>query len=369
MTKTILFLCGGKSDEHEISLLSCKGILDALDRSRFSPLIVGISKTGIWHLEAEKNYFEGEFRADDIRLNLSAPEVTLAPFVTPDGRGALELSGRRITFDAVFPILHGKFGEDGTIQGLLDIVGIPYVGAGCGSSWICMDKVLTKTLCLSAGIAVTPFTWLANPQELGAKRTEIERLGFPLFVKPSRQGSSVGVSKVNSPSELASAIQYAFQYDSKVLIERGIVGRELECSVLGLNASPRASLPGEIIPSAKVGWYSYEAKYLMEDGAETRVPALLSPEKVREVQTLVDRVFQLLECDGMARIDLFLEETSGTLFLNEANTLPGFTPISMYPKMWQASGLSYSLLITELIDLAFQRAAREAKLVPPPKPT
>jgi D-alanine-D-alanine ligase len=202
---------------------------------------------------------------------------------------------------------------------------------------------------------VTPFTWVSDPSELAAKKSEIAALGFPLFVKPSRQGSSVGVSKVTSSEALEKAVHFAFRFDSKVLIERGITGRELECSVLGLNASPRASVPGEIRPSEKVGWYSYEAKYLMDDGAETIVPASLPPARAKEIQDLACQIFRLLECDGMARIDLFLEKDTDKLFFNEANTLPGFTPISMYPKMWEASGLSYSELIGALIDLAFAK--------------
>ena len=358
MKKTILFLCGGKSEEHEISLVSCKGVLDALDRDRFQPLVVGISKRGVWHLEDEKTFFLGELRADRIRLNESAPVVTLSPYSTLTGSGRLEAEGKVFEFDAVFPVLHGTFGEDGTMQGLLDIVGVPYVGPGCGSYWICMDKVLAKTLCVQGGVAVAPFVWVTRENQIDDKMDDIRAMGLPLFVKPACQGSSVGVSRVTSLDGLSTAVRTALKHDRKCLIERGIAGREIECAVLGLNGTPRASMPGEVRPSPKIGWYSYEAKYLLSDGAEILIPAPLEPEIRTKIQEFACRVFQLLECDGMARIDLFLEHGTGKLFLNEANTIPGFTPISMYPKMWQASGLGYSDLITELIRLAFLRAGK-----------
>jgi D-alanine-D-alanine ligase len=359
MIKDILFLCGGRSDEHEISLISAKCALEALDRTLFRPLLVGISKKGVWHLCDEKNFYLGEFRADKIRLNEDAPEVTLAPYPGADGRGKLIANGRALGFDAVFPILHGQFGEDGTLQGMLDLVSVPYVGSNCGASWICMDKVLTKNLCVSAGIAVCEYVWLGSADELPSKMAAIEKLGATVFVKPSRQGSSVGVSKVTSKADLKKAVEFAFKYDTKVLIERGIDGREIECAVLGLSKQAQVALPGEIVPSSKVGWYSYEAKYLMDDGAEALTPAPLDPAKTKEVQDFALKVFRLLECDGLARVDLFLERKTGKVYLNEVNTLPGFTPISMYPKMWQSSGLSYQALVTKLIELAFQRLGQK----------
>lgn len=356
--KTLLVLCGGKSDEHEISLISAKCILDALDRRELTPLVVGISKRGVWHLEDEKTFFTGELRADRIRLNESAAAVTLAPYVGADGRGKLVSGTREIGFDAVFPVIHGKNGEDGTLQGLLDLVGVPYVGPGCLSSAVCMDKAIAKALARDAGIPVADYVVLTDPKELPAKRDAIRKLGFPCFVKPSRQGSSVGVSRATSEAELAKAVETAFRHDTKVLVERGISGREIECAVLGLNQSPRASLPGEIVVSKKVGWYSYEAKYLMADGAETVAPAALDAPTTKAVQELALRAFRALECDGMARVDLFLEHGSGKLYLNEANTIPGFTPISMYPKMWEASGLPYPKLISELVRLAYVRLGK-----------
>lgn len=358
MAKDILFLCGGRSDEHEISLISAKCALDALDRSLFKPIVVGISKKGVWHLCDEKTFFLGEFRADKIRLNEDAPQVSLAPYPSKDGQGQLFCNGKTITFDGVFPILHGQFGEDGTLQGMLDLVGVPYVGSNCGASWICMDKVLTKNLCANAGIAVSDYVWLSSIDELPGKMATIEKLGQTVFVKPSRQGSSVGVSKVTTKAELKKAVEFGFKYDTKVLIEQGIDGREIECAVLGLNKSAQVALPGEIVPSSKVGWYSYEAKYLMSDGAEALTPAPLDAAQTKEAQEFALKVFRLLECDGLARVDLFLERKTGKFLLNEVNTLPGFTPISMFPKMWQTSGLSYQNLVTKLIELAFQRLGK-----------
>ena len=356
--KTLLILCGGRSEEHEISLISAKCILDALDRKVFSPVVVGVTKKGVWHLEEEKSFFHGEVRADKIKLNESAPTVTLAPYATREGRGLLLADGKKVEFDAVFPIIHGTFGEDGTLQGLLDIVGVPYVGSGCGASWICMDKVLAKTLCKDAGIDVADYVWVTSVEEAEAKSKAIAALGETVFVKPSRSGSSVGVSRVTEKAQLLPAVKEALRHDTKVLVEKGIKGREIECAVLGSWKSAKASLPGEIVVSKKIGWYSYEAKYLLKDGAETLAPAPLDDKTTQRVRDFALKVFRHLECDGMARVDLFLEEGTGRIFLNEVNTIPGFTPISMYPKMWEATGMKYAELITELVRLAFARTGR-----------
>ena len=356
--KSVLILCGGRSAEHEISLISAKAIIDALDRKQFSPIIIGISKKGVWHLEEETSFYEGEFRADKIRLNEKRPTVLLQPFTDSKGRGVLLCEGKTLPFDVAFPMLHGQYGEDGTIQGVFSTIGVPYVGASPGASALCMDKVLLKALCRTAGIPVADFVWLSSPSELKAKKAEIERLGFPLFAKPPTQGSSVGVSKVTKMADLAAAVDTCFKYDSRCLLERAIVGREIECAVLGLHGKAKVALPGEIIPSPKIGWYSYEAKYLLADGAETVGPASLDPVLTKKVQDMALHVFNVTECDGMARVDLFIEKGSHTIYLNEPNTIPGFTPISMYPKMWQASGMSYAELVTALLNLAFEKAAR-----------
>ena len=357
MKKNLLILCGGKSDEHEISLISAKCVLDALDRSKFNPYVVGISRSGIWYLEDEKDFYSGELRADKIKLNQERPKVSIAPY-SEEGKGTLKWETGSLHFDVVFPILHGPFGEDGTLQGLLDIVGVPYVGSNCGSSWICMDKALAKTMCAYHNIPVADFVTINTIDEVETKASAIKALGHPVFVKPCRQGSSVGVTKVNNASELSAAVSEALKFDSKCLIEKGIRGREIECAILGLNRTAEAALPGEIVPSPKIGWYSYQAKYLLDDGAQIIVPAKLDPSQVKAVQAFALRVFQTLECDGMARVDPFMEQGTDRLYLNEANTIPGFTPISMYPKMWQASGLSYPDLITRLIELAYSRLGK-----------
>ena len=353
--KTVLILCGGKSEEHEISLISAKGILAALDRKKYKPLIVGISKQGIWYLEEESSFFIGQFQADQIALNEKAPTVTFVPFSNDKKQGTLLSENRSYIFDIVFPILHGRFGEDGTLQGMLDIMGVPYVGSNCGSSWLCMDKILTKTLCEKAGIATAKFTWVESLEDLERVKPTLLELKYPLFVKPPRQGSSVGVSKVSAPEELSAAVVKALTFDSKCLIEEGINGREIECAVLGLHGKAKVAVPGEIIPNSKIGWYSYEAKYLMPEGAETKVPTDLDAKHTKLIQDFALKAFNCLQCDGMARVDLFLEHNTHKIYLNEINTIPGFTPISMYPKMWQASGISYSELISELLNLAEQR--------------
>lgn len=358
MIKTVLILCGGRSDEHEISLISAKHILAALDRKHFTPIVVGISKEGIWYLEKEHSFYVGHDRADKIGLNQQAPRVTIAPYTEHNGKGQLHTEAGSIEFDVVFPILHGPYGEDGRLQGMLDMIGIPYVGAGCGSSWICMDKVLTKTICRMNGIKIADFVCVLSLSDLNTKANEILNLGDTLFVKPARLGSSVGITKVEGQENLPKAVELALRYDSKVLIEQAIVGRELECGVLGLHREAKASLPGEIVPSPEIGFYSYEAKYILEDGAKLYAPADLDPKTTKAAQSFCLKTFDLLECDGMARIDFFLEKETDALVLNEVNTIPGFTPISMYPKLWQFCGVSYSELMTELISLAFRRTKR-----------
>lgn len=355
--KTVLLLCGGKSGEHEVSLVSAKCVLDAIDRKKFKVLLVGVSKSGVWHFEDEKNFYTGDLRADKIALNEKAPTVTIAPFAK-NGKGQLLCEGKTYEFDVVFPIIHGPFGEDGTLQGFFDIVGVPYVGSNCGGSWIGMDKLLTKTLCQREDIPVADYVYLSTVEELTEKEREIKKLKLPLFVKPNRMGSSVGISKVTDLKNLPKAVTEALKWDNKCLIETGLNGREIETAVLGLSGSAKVALPGEIIPSPKIGWYSYDAKYVLSDGAETKVPADLDPATTKRVQEFALKVFRVLELDGMARIDLFLEHGTGKLYLNEPNTIPGFTPISMYPKMWQASGLSYPDLITELLALAEKRLKR-----------
>lgn len=352
MNQTILILCGGKSQEHEISLISAQCILQALDRKKFTPLLVGISKKGQWFLEEEDSFFEGQLKADSIKLNENRPEVSISPYLSESGRGQLLCEGQKLFFDIAFPILHGPFGEDGTIQGLFDLIGVPYVGSRCASSALCMDKALTKQVAMLSGVSVVESVVLHSLSDLAQQSEAIEKLGFPLFVKPARMGSSVGVSKVKQGSELHPAVKRAMEVDSKVLIEKGITGREIECAVLGRGSEAQVAIPGEVVPHPEVGWYSYDAKYLMPEGAKVVIPAPLPAEKLKELQACALKVFLALECSGLARIDFFVEHSTQKIFLNEVNTMPGFTPISMYPKMWQASGKSYSDLLTEVIGFA-----------------
>lgn len=358
--KTCLIICGGRSHEHEISLISAKCVLDALDRSLWTPLVVGISKKGIWYLEEEQTFTLGECRADKIQLNEKAPTVSLSPFLQ-NGRGELFSGGKTYGFDVAFPILHGPFGEDGTIQGLFDIVGVPYVGSGCESSALCMDKALTKALCEREGIRVAPSVTVHSLNDVDSKWSAIETLGPLWFTKPARLGSSVGISKVTDPQKLRAAVTVALSFDFKCLIEKGIEGREFECALLGNRHSALASIPGEVIPNKEIGWYNYEAKYLLKDGAKTEVPAKLEANTTLAIQAFCKKIFQILECNGMARVDLFMENKTGHLYLNEVNTVPGFTPISMYPQMWAATGLPYPKLINRLFELAACQTTERAK--------
>lgn len=351
--RKVLILCGGQSDEHEISLISAHGVLAALNRQDYEPLVVGISKTGRWHFCDPEGFSVGEIRADSIRLDETAPVALLNPRAV-DGRGQLVVNDQTHDFDVVFPILHGPNGEDGTIQGLFEILSVPYVGADVAASANCMDKERTKTLAVGAGIPVAPWVTLTPGDTVEEQRAAIEALTTPWFVKPASTGSSVGVHKVERWQDLAAAVEDAFRFDNKVLVEQGIAGREIECAVLGLHHAPEVSFPGEIIVSPAAGFYSYAAKYLLADAARTEAPATLTVSERRAVQQLVARAYQVLEVDGMARVDVFLT-SSGAVYLNEINTIPGFTPISMYPQMWEASGLAYDQLISRLLELAFAR--------------
>jgi D-alanine-D-alanine ligase len=355
-------LFGGRSGEHEISLRSARSVVEAIDRSKYEVSLIGIDKGGRWHLLDEARF----------RQITDAPLPVLADgaseVVMPPVPAAGELidparpSARVERHDVIFPVLHGPYGEDGAIQGLLELADVPYVGAGVLGSAVGMDKDLQKRLLDAAGIPVVPFvtvtrhSWEADP---GAVRTQAAALGLPLFVKPANLGSSVGVSKVKTLDTLAAAVATALEYDNKLLIEAGMHAREIECAVLG-NEQPEASLPGEICPQGE--FYSYAAKYIDETGAVLRIPAPLTAEQIATVRALAVRVFQTLDCAGMARVDFFLEHGSGQFYVNEINTIPGFTSISMYPKLWEASGLAYRDLISRLIDLACERHAQRARL-------
>ncbi|MBI4082328.1 MAG: D-alanine--D-alanine ligase [Candidatus Lambdaproteobacteria bacterium] len=371
MTQTIGILCGGRSGEHEVSLQSALSIHGALDRSRYAPLLVAIDKAGRWRCGSPEALVLDP--QDPARIRL-APETPEAGQVVPLSEGGRLLLldrpayAERARLDAVFPIIHGTDGEDGALQGLLRMLDVPFVGCDVLGSAIGMDKDVAKRLLAQAGLACAPWQTLRAP-ELAAPEAAgrwfdrlRERFGLPLFIKPARLGSSVGVSRVEAPQAFVRAVAEALRYDEKVLVEQAVPGREVECSVLGSfygKEAPRASLPGEVRPVSD--FYTYRAKYLDAEAAELVVPVRLGDELERRVQALAVRVFDVLECEGMARVDLFLKQ-DGALVVNEANTLPGFTAISMYPKLWAASGLPYPALLTRLIELAFERQRRRAAL-------
>ena len=358
MTVNIGIICGGRSGEHEVSLQSALGIYHALDRSRFNPLLLAIGPDGIWYAGTAEALIEHPADPARIRLRQNAEAVLLRN----DGDEGVVV--RQDTNDevarvsVVFPIVHGTDGEDGALQGMLRILGLPTVGSGVLGSAIGMDKPVMKRLLKDAGLPTARWTVIREPENGAARFAELEQVwGLPLFVKPAALGSSVGISRVAQQAEFAPALEEAFRYDRRVIVEEAIAGREIECSVLGNPVPsrwpPRASVPGEIVPKPG-GFYSYAAKYLDPEGAALVAPAELDAETMGRVQELALAVFDTLEAEGMARVDLFLRADGG-LVVNEINTLPGFTPISMYPRLWELSGLSYSELLSRLVDLALER--------------
>jgi D-alanine-D-alanine ligase len=376
-------LFGGRSGEHEVSLLSAASVLGAIDRERFDVTPIGITKEGRWLTSASaEKLLRGEFTSAK-HLRAGDPEATpgaallakgesivippvpgdaLAPFNVPQRR----LEDRAINVDVVFPVLHGTFGEDGTIQGLLELADLAYVGSGVLGSAAGMDKDVMKRLFRDAGLAlVRHLTFLRADWEKDSKRVrkEVEKkLNYPLFVKPANMGSSVGVGKARDRKELEKAMDEAAAYDRKIVIEEGVGGkdrkaREIECSVLG-NDRPEASIAGEVIPSKE--FYDYEAKYLTE-GSELLIPAKLNKKQMQQVQEMAVQAFLAVDCAGMARVDFLMDPKTEKIYVNEVNTIPGFTAISMYPKLWAASGLPYPKLIDRLIQLALERHAEKKK--------
>jgi D-alanine--D-alanine ligase len=309
----VAVIYGGRSGEHEVSILSATSIMKALNRDRYNVIEYFISKEGKW----------------------SPGPILPEPFGNPG-------------IDVVFPVLHGTFGEDGTMQGLFELADLPYVGAGVLASSTAMDKEIAKLLCRAAGQPVVEYILAGKDFDCGRNP-----FGYPVFVKPANMGSSVGVSKAKNCAELSAAVQTALQYDHKVLVERAIIGQEIECSVLG-NRDPVASTPCEILPSRD--FYDYDDKYVLNQN-ETRLPANVSKEKIEEIRRIAVECYRALQCEGMARVDFLLEQSTGKLYMNEVNTIPGFTSISMYPKMWEHDGLAYPKLLDRLIELALERQA------------
>ncbi|MFA5000354.1 MAG: D-alanine--D-alanine ligase [Patescibacteria group bacterium] len=349
---------GGKSAEHEISLKSAANILKAIDKEKYEPILIKIDKGGRWLLGDSADLFE--------KTNKANPEneLVLIPFRDsehPDESGGRLINLRgdqtKITIDVAFPILHGPYGEDGTIQGLLKLADIPFVGAGVLGSAVGMDKDVMKRLLRDSNIPIAKFI-AGLKTEIPTYPEIVKTLGSPFFVKPANLGSSVGISKVREEKDFAPALREAFSYDQKIIIEENIIGREIECSVLG-NDDPLASLPGEIIFNQD--FYSYETKYLDANATTLEIPAKLSEEIIKKIQTLAIKTFRVLSCAGFGRVDMFLKKNEEIL-VNEINTIPGFTASSMYPKLWEASGLSYTDLIDRLIQLALERHEQEKKL-------
>jgi len=347
-------LFGGRSGEHEVSLASAASVIRGLDLDKYEPVPIGITKDGHWLVGEGAAKMLPDILKGGRRVMLTADPTEAALVPLDRGAGAQR-------FDVMFPVMHGTFGEDGTIQGMLELAGLPYVGAGVLGSAIAMDKYVAKRLCQDAGIPVVPWMavqrwqWEKDPATVKA---EIEaKFEYPVFVKPATLGSSVGMNKVHTAEELPSALNFAAEYGMKMLVEKAITGREIEVSVLG-NHEPQASVPGEIVPHRE--FYDYTAKYL-EDGTRLLIPADLKPAQVKRVQSMAIDAFRALELCGMARVDFFLEKTGGKFLLNEANTIPGFTSISMYPKLWEASGIGFRELIDRLIELAMEMHREKAR--------
>lgn len=353
----VAILYGGKSAEHEISLQSAKSVAEVMDKNKYEIILIGIGRDGKWYLDSEQKLLaasgSGEITESEnllIKVNPGGTQSHLLECPEETAIGHL---------DVVFPVLHGPLGEDGAVQGFLKLANVPFVGADVLGSAIGMDKDVMKRLLRDAGIPVARFMVFAWLQKDKINFSQIKKeLGLPCFIKPANLGSSVGIHRVSDEKSFITAVADAFHYDRKIIIEETIRGREIECSVLG-NENPLASIPGEIIP--KHDFYSYEAKYLDEHGALLEIPAKLPQDAVKDIQALAVKAYQVLCCEGMARVDMFLCPDNN-IFINEINTIPGFTRISMYPKLWEASGLSYSRLIDRLIELAIDRHEKTNRL-------
>lgn len=354
----VLVLFGGRSAEHEISILSARFVARSLDPTRFEVLLVGITRAGRWHLQEEIPTGD----ASAVRLDERGPRVVLEPI--PAASPRVSVDDRAVPFDVVFPVLHGPYGEDGTVQGLFELAGVPYVGSGVASTAVGMDKAFQKQILAQAEIPVVPYHVIRRhdwDQDRAAAREACLELGLPLFVKPANMGSSLGVHKVKAAADLDAAVDDAFRFDLKLVIEKGLSGvREIECAVLG-NDDPRVSLPGEIRVQHRDGFYSYDAKYLDPEGAALDIPAELHATERHVVQLTALRAFRALDAAGLARVDMFLDEDHN-LYVNELNSLPGFTAISMYPALWHASGVRAEELVATLVDLALARHERRAAL-------
>jgi D-alanine-D-alanine ligase len=347
-------LFGGRSGEHEVSLASAASVIRGLDPDKYEPIPIGITKEGHWLVGQGAQKMLPEVLRTGQRVTMTA-DPTDAALVRLDGSGG----GQRL--DVVFPVMHGTFGEDGTIQGLLDLASLPFVGPGVLGSAVAMDKDIAKKLLRAAKIPVVPWLavhradWERHPVEV---THQIEKaFAYPVFIKPATLGSSVGMTKVHTHDELAPGLNLAGEFAQKILVEQSVNAREIEISVLG-NHDPQASIPGEIVPHRE--FYDYAAKYL-EQGTQLLIPAKLSAAQIKKFQKYAVEAFRALELHGMARVDFFLDKDNGKIYLNEVNTIPGFTSISMYPKLWEASGIPFTQLIDKLIELALEQHAEKAR--------
>jgi D-alanine-D-alanine ligase len=379
-------LFGGRSGEHEVSLLSAASVFNAIDKNKYDMVPIGITKEGRWVTAGDaEQLLKGETTSQS-HLRAGDPEATSSAAVLAHGeavivppepqRNALSpfqtdaltrrASDRAINVDVIFPVLHGTFGEDGTIQGLLELADIPYVGAGVLGSAAGMDKDVMKSLFRAAGLPIVKHVtvlrseWEANPKKV--QKLIESKVKYPMFVKPANLGSSVGISKARERKELDPAMEEAARFDRKIVVEQGVGGkkqkaREIECSVLG-NDNPKASVPGEIVPGKE--FYDYTAKYL-DEGSQLFIPAKVTKSETKKIQQLAIAAFKAVDCAGLARVDFLMDPKTRKIYLNEINTMPGFTSISMYPKMWAASGLEYSDLIEHLIQLGMERHAEKKK--------
>jgi len=352
---------GGKSGEHEVSLTSARNVMDAMDKTKYEIIPIGITKEGLW-LAGEgvmKQLTDRASMPPRLAARAAEPARSLVPFLDDSvvardaGLGAL---------DVIFPVLHGPLGEDGTVQGLLELANLPYVGCGVTASAAAMDKAVSKSLFQAHNLPILPYRvilrrdWRREPDSI---LTQLERdFRYPIFTKPANLGSSVGVSKAHNRAELKAGLDDAARYDRKLIVEQGIEAREIEVSVLG-NDDPIASVPGEVVPSRE--FYSYAAKYI-DDASRLLIPAPLTPAQTESVRAMAVRAFRAIDGAGLARVDFLMDKSGGQIYLNELNTMPGFTNISMYPKLWEASGIGYSELIDRLIELALERHAEKEEL-------
>lgn len=350
---------GGKSAEHEVSLKSARNIVQALDATRFEAVLIGVDKAGRWFLCDPANWLANADDPNAIALVSSGPQLSVVPGASGAARLQASDGSAVPAIDVIFPIIHGTGGEDGALQGLLRLLELPFVGSDVIGSAAGMDKDVAKRLLRDAGLAVAPFVCFnATTAKAADYDAIVAKLGLPLFVKPANQGSSVGVSKVRDRAQFDAAMALALSFDRKVLVESAIVGREIECAVLG-NDTPQASVCGEIVLNDD--FYAYDTKYLSASGADIVIPAAIGDDTHARIADIAVRAYSALECAGLARVDVFLT-ADGHVVINEINTLPGFTSISMYPKMWGASGLGYSELISRLVELALERHQAASQL-------